>query len=115
MSEPHDWGFLGEQQVGFILGQRGYVFIGTTSLYGQRPSQYDRISIPRDPESLSLAASLRYEYLGRTCGLGPFQFNSQTASELTVSRTVPTLVSDRVEKNPIVGPCQIRHNDDGAK
>jgi hypothetical protein len=59
------------------------VFIGTTSLYGQRPSQYDRISIPQDIEAGEAAAGLRYEYLGRTRGIGTFQFNDQTVSELS--------------------------------
>ena len=60
------------------------VFIGTTSLYGQRPSQYDRISIPRDPESPDQRPGLRYEYLGRTRGIGTFQFNDRTVAELAV-------------------------------
>ena len=60
------------------------VFIGTTSLYGQRPSQYDRISIPRDPESSEARPGLRYEYLGRTRGIGTFQFNDRTVAELAV-------------------------------
>jgi hypothetical protein len=57
-------------------------FIGTTSLYGQRPSQYDRISIPRDPGAASPQTGLRYEYLGRTRGIGTFQFGEQTVAEL---------------------------------
>ena len=56
------------------------VFIGTTSLYGQRPSQYDRIRIPDGLEPGN--GGLRYEYLGRTRGLGTFQFGDQTAVEL---------------------------------
>lgn len=57
------------------------VFIGTTSLYGQRPSQYDRIAVPRDPAAPS-GPGLRYEYLGRTRGIGTFQFGDQTVSDL---------------------------------
>ena len=60
------------------------VFIGTTSLYGQRPSQYDRISIPYDTESLRARPGLRYEYLGRTRGIGTFQFNDRTVAALAV-------------------------------
>src|SRR5439155_12137330 len=60
------------------------VFIGTTSLYGQRPSQYDRIVVPSDPQTATAGSGLRYEYLGRTRGIGTFQFNEQTVSELTV-------------------------------
>src|SRR2546423_10221446 len=40
------------------------VFIGTTSLYGQRPSQYERISIPRDPGADDSGPGVRYQYLG---------------------------------------------------
>ena len=57
-------------------------FIGTTSLYGQRPSQYDRISIPGDLEMMT-GPGLRYQYLGRTLGIGTFQFGDQTVAELT--------------------------------
>jgi hypothetical protein len=56
------------------------VFIGTTSLYGQRPSQYDRIRIPDGVEPGR--EGLRYEYLGRTRGIGTFQFSDQTVVEL---------------------------------
>ncbi|MBI3467534.1 MAG: DUF4338 domain-containing protein [Planctomycetes bacterium] len=54
------------------------VFIGTTSLYGQRPSQYDRISIPCSCASGNAGESVRYMYLGRTRGLGTFQFGDST-------------------------------------
>ena len=60
------------------------VFIGTTSLYGQRPSQYERISIPRYPEAADSSAGIRYQYLGRTRGLGTFQFGAQTVAELAM-------------------------------
>lgn len=60
------------------------VFIGTTSLYGQRPSQYDRITIPGDLGSDTPGPGLRYEYLGRTRGIGTFQFNAQTVSGLAL-------------------------------
>jgi hypothetical protein len=59
------------------------VFIGTTSLYGQRPSQYDRISIPADLGSRT-GPGLCYDYLGRTKGIGTFQFGNQTVAELGV-------------------------------
>jgi Domain of unknown function (DUF4338) len=60
------------------------VFIGTTSLYGQRPSQYDRISIPCDPESTAGGSGLRNEYLGKTRGIGTFQFGDQTVASLAL-------------------------------
>jgi hypothetical protein len=59
------------------------VFIGTTSLYGQRPSQYDRISIPADPGTRN-GPAIHYDYLGRTKGMGIFHFGSQTVAELSV-------------------------------
>lgn len=54
--------------------------LGTTSLYGQRPSQYDRITIPWNAG----CTSVRYEFLGRTLGLGTFHFGEQTVAELAV-------------------------------
>lgn len=54
------------------------VFVGTTSLFGKRPSQYDRISFPGS-EALDV---LRFEYLGRTEGVGTFQFTERTVREL---------------------------------
>ena len=69
--------------------------IGTTSLYGERPSQYDRIAVPvggasggdsgglRPPIALG-GKCVRYEYLGRTLGLGTFHFGDQTVKELAL-------------------------------
>jgi hypothetical protein len=59
------------------------VFIGTTSLYGQRPSQYERIVVPCDPAARG-GPGLRYDYLGKTKGLGTFQFGEQTVSDLAL-------------------------------
>ncbi len=52
------------------------VFISTTSLYGQRPNQYDRIVIPGKVWGGS--GEVRYAYLGRTEGKGTYQFNPET-------------------------------------
>ncbi len=52
------------------------VFISTTSLYGQRPNQYDRIAIPG--RVWGGDGEMRYEYLGRTEGKGTYQFNAET-------------------------------------
>jgi hypothetical protein len=60
------------------------VYIGTTSLYGQRPSQYERISIPRHPEAADSGTGIHYAYLGRTRGLGTFQFGDRTVAELAL-------------------------------
>jgi hypothetical protein len=59
------------------------VFLGTTSLYGRRPCQYDRISFPGTADGSSPGVGLRYEYLGRTEGLGTFQFGKRTVAALT--------------------------------
>lgn len=58
------------------------VYISTTSLYGRRPNQYDRIAIPVDRIQPGGSGSLRYEYLGRTKGIGTFQFSNQTIDEM---------------------------------
>src|SRR5262249_61449169 len=51
---------------------------------GQRPSQYDRVSIPRTPEIADSGPGIRYDYLGRTRGMGTFQFGDQTVAELAL-------------------------------
>lgn len=47
-------------------------------------SEPDRIRIPHDPESPHSPPDQRYEYLGRTRGVGTFQFNDRTVAELAV-------------------------------
>ena len=58
------------------------VYVGTTSLYGQRPSQYDRIVFSLRDVGGSASEELRYRYLGKTRGIGTFQFSDETVSEL---------------------------------
>ena len=58
------------------------VFLGTTSLYGRRPCQYDRISFPGTADGANTGVGLRYEYLGQTEGLGTFQFGKRTVAAL---------------------------------
>jgi hypothetical protein len=58
------------------------VFLGTTSLYATRPTQYDRIRLPCDPDHPE-GRAVRYEYLGRTKGVGTFQFGPRTVAELS--------------------------------
>lgn len=60
------------------------VYIGTTSLYGQRPCQYDRISIPGKVFGAGNDEAIRYEYLGRTEGIGTFHFGPQTVKALAI-------------------------------
>ena len=74
------------------------VLIGTTSLYGQRPCQYDRIRFPvAQPLQSTLKSGqtgmaaprgapddcIRYEFLGRTLGVGTSQFSKKTVEALT--------------------------------
>lgn len=61
------------------------VFISTTSLYGRRPNQYDRLVVPAEKVAEGHTGDLRYVYLGKTRGYGTFQFGEDaTASMQTV-------------------------------
>ena len=66
-----------------IIRPAELVFIGTTSLYGIRPCQYDRISIGCNRINESLPGRIHYEYLGKTQGYGTFQFGEKTVKELS--------------------------------
>jgi hypothetical protein len=59
------------------------VFISTTSLFGQRPNQYDRISVPCNLVVDGSKNAIRYKYLGRTKGVGTFHFSEHTVKELS--------------------------------
>jgi hypothetical protein len=61
-----------------VVKSADLVFIGTTSLYGQRPNQYDRITVACGNGK----DTIRYEYLGRTSGVGTFQFSERTVRQL---------------------------------
>jgi len=64
-----------------IVRPADLAFIGTTSLYGQRPCQYDRVTFPHTGAD-GKRVVLRYEYLGRTQGLGTFHFGEQTVKDM---------------------------------
>ena len=54
-------------------------FIGTTSLYGRRPNQYDRLSMPAEMVGGPVYQAIRYEHIqgdadSRTQGVGTFHF-----------------------------------------
>jgi hypothetical protein len=57
-------------------------FVSTTSLFGQRPNQYDRVSIPCKQVGGKSNGVIRYEFLGRTEGVGTFHFSEWTVEEL---------------------------------
>jgi hypothetical protein len=70
-----------------IVRPANLVFIGTTSLYGERPNQYDRTYYPCDIIGGSRGESVRYRYLtsperSRTSGVGTFQFGRDTKAAI---------------------------------
>jgi hypothetical protein len=57
--------------------------IGTTSLYGVRPCQYDRLSMPAQVLGGAAGTRLGYKFLEhRTAGYGTFQFSRRTKEAL---------------------------------
>lgn len=65
-----------------IIRPAHLVFIGTTSLYGVRPSQYDRISVPCEILGGVPDTTLRYDFIERTVGWGTFQFGKNTKASI---------------------------------
>jgi hypothetical protein len=58
------------------------VLLGTTSLYGIAPSQYNRLKMPAAIGAGSRTATLSYECLGRTAGYGSYHFSRDTLTAL---------------------------------
>jgi hypothetical protein len=70
-----------------VVRPANLVFIGTTSLYGERPNQYDRASYPCSLIGGPKGESIRYRYLttsesSRTSGVGTFQFGRDTKAAI---------------------------------
>jgi hypothetical protein len=70
-----------------IVRSANLVFIGTTSLYGERPNQYDRTSYPCDIIGGQKGQHVRYQYLTglkrtRTSGVGTFHFGRDTKASI---------------------------------
>lgn len=70
-----------------IVRPANLVFIGTTSLYGERPNQYDRTSYPCEIVGGRKGEAIRYRYLTspertRTSGVGTFQFGRETKAAI---------------------------------
>jgi hypothetical protein len=61
-----------------MIRSSNLVFVGTTSLYGERPCQYDRICIPGELLGGDSTHSIRYRFLAETEGWGTFQFGEGT-------------------------------------
>jgi hypothetical protein len=67
-----------------VIRPADLVFVSTTSLFGQRPNQYDRVSIPCREVSGRSNGMIRYEFLGRTEGVGTFHFSEETVRQLSL-------------------------------
>lgn len=67
-----------------VVRPANLVFVGTTSLYGTRPSQYDRIVIPMNVLGVcNTDADIRYRFLEETAGWGTFQFSQSTSKSVS--------------------------------
>lgn len=65
-----------------IVRAANLVFVGTTSLYGVRPSQYDRISYPTRSIGGDSNESVAYRFLDLTEGFGSSQISDRTSDAL---------------------------------
>jgi hypothetical protein len=70
-----------------VVRPANLVFIGTTSLYGERPNQYDRTSYPCEIVGGPKTHNVSYRYLtsrehNRTSGVGTFQFGRDTKAAI---------------------------------
>lgn len=70
-----------------VVRPANLAFIGTTSLYGERPNQYDRTSYPCEIAGGLKGESVKYRYLtsperSRTSGVGTFQFGRDTKAAI---------------------------------
>ena len=75
-----------------VIRDSRLVFVGTTSLYGKRPNQYDRIRVPAEILGGRAGEAVRYQHLKRierggevtanTQGVGSFHFSKETVSKL---------------------------------
>lgn len=81
-------GIIASSMAGRPVGRPANLcFIGTTSLYGRRPNQYDRLSMPAEFVGGQVGQKIRYEHIqdetdSRTQGIGTFQFSSKTLKGL---------------------------------
>ncbi len=81
-------GVIASSMAGRPIGRPANLcYIGTTSLYGRRPNQYDRLSMPAELVGGAPGQAIRYEFVrdatdSRTQGVGTFQFSSKTLKGL---------------------------------
>jgi hypothetical protein len=76
-------------------------FLGTTSLYGVRPSQYDRAAIPCELIGGRAGERVRYRYLDRTEGFGTSQISDRT--QLQLAHFLAQRVGKRSRVNNVFG------------
>jgi hypothetical protein len=60
------------------------VLLGTTSLYGNAPSQYNRVRMPTEAGGGSRGAEIRFIRLGRTTGFGSYHFSAETVNAMEI-------------------------------
>jgi hypothetical protein len=81
-------GIIASSMAGRPVGRSANLcYVGTTSLYGKRPSQYDRLSMPAQLVGGDPVDAIRYEFIrdqadSRTQGIGTFHFSSRTLKAL---------------------------------
>ncbi|HEX6748087.1 MAG TPA: Druantia anti-phage system protein DruA [Longimicrobium sp.] len=60
------------------------VLLGTTSLYGNAPSQYNRVRMPAEAAEGTPGAEIQYERLGQTTGFGSYHFSAETVEAMEI-------------------------------
>lgn len=81
-------GIIASSMAGRPIGRPANLcYIGTTSLYGRRPNQYDRLVMPAQFVGGHAGQTIRYEHIqdasdSRTQGVGTFHFSSRTLKGL---------------------------------
>ena len=81
-------GIIASSMAGRPIGRPANLcYVGTTSLYGRRPNQYDRLGMSAELIGGDATTSLRYEFIkdeadSRTQGIGTFHFSSRTLKGL---------------------------------
>lgn len=81
-------GIIASSMAGRPIGRPANLcYVGTTSLYGRRPNQYDRLGMPAKLVGGREGDAIRYEFIrddsdSRTQGIGTFHFSSRTLKGL---------------------------------
>lgn len=81
-------GIIASSMAGRPVGRAANLcYVGTTSLYGRRPNQYDRLGMPAELVGGRAGDVVRYEFIhdavdSRTQGIGTFHFSSRTLKGL---------------------------------